>query len=119
MHQLKYELELLKKFELMNCKSTLTPTETNHKLDSDIDDKDVDATTFKKLVDCLRYLSNSRYGICYAVEMVSRFLSKPKWSHYQSAVMILRYAKGTLRHGILFPSGVSDDDGLICYSVYD
>lgn len=46
-HQLKYELELLKKFELMNCKSTVTDAETNRKLDYDVDGEDVDATTFK------------------------------------------------------------------------
>lgn len=34
-NQLKYKLELLKRFELMNCKSAVTPTEINHKLDSD------------------------------------------------------------------------------------
>ncbi|XP_050902611.1 uncharacterized mitochondrial protein AtMg00810-like [Lathyrus oleraceus] len=56
LHQLKYELELLKKFELINCKSAITPAETNHKLDSDVKGDDVDATTFKQLVDSLRCL---------------------------------------------------------------
>lgn len=46
-HQLKYELDLLKRFELMNCNSTVTPTETNHELDSDADGEDVDVTTLK------------------------------------------------------------------------
>lgn len=47
MHKLKYELVWLKMFELMNCKSTVIHVETNHKLDSDDDGEDVDATTFK------------------------------------------------------------------------
>lgn len=34
-HQVKYELELLKILALLNCKSAVTPAETNHKLDSD------------------------------------------------------------------------------------
>ncbi|XP_050895643.1 uncharacterized protein LOC127102305 [Lathyrus oleraceus] len=42
---LKYKLELLKRFELTNCKFAITHTETNHKLDSD----DVGATTCKQL----------------------------------------------------------------------
>lgn len=45
-HQLKYEFELLKRFELMNCKSTITSAQTNYKLDSDDDGEDVDDTTF-------------------------------------------------------------------------
>ena len=47
LHRLKYELEILKRFELINCKYAITPTETNHKLDSDIEGDDVDATTFE------------------------------------------------------------------------
>lgn len=105
LHQLKYELELLKRFDLKNCKIAVTPSDTNQKLDSDSDGKDVDATTFKQLVGSLRYLCNTRPDICYSVGMVSRFMSKPKWSHYQAAVRILRYIKGTLKYGVLFPSG--------------
>ncbi|XP_050888787.1 uncharacterized mitochondrial protein AtMg00810-like [Lathyrus oleraceus] len=116
LHQLKYELELLKRFELLNCKTAATPSETNHKLDSDSEDGDVDATTFKKLVGSLRYLYNTRPDICYAVGMVSRFISKPKWSHYQSAVRILRYIKGTLEYGVLFSSGEKANSELMCYS---
>lgn len=51
--------------------------------------------------------------------MMSRFKSKPKSSHYQVAVRILRYVKGTMRHEILFLSRVSYADELICYSDSD
>ena len=47
LHQLKYELELLKKFKLENCKVIVTPSEINYKLDSDSEGEDVDVTTFK------------------------------------------------------------------------
>ena len=119
LHQLKYELELLKGFNLKNCKIAVTPSDTNQKLDSDSDGKDVDATTFKQLVGSLRYLCNTRPDICYSVGMVSRFMSKPKWSHYQAAVRILRYIKGTLKYGVLFPSGRKDESELLSYSDSD
>ncbi|XP_050876333.1 uncharacterized mitochondrial protein AtMg00810-like [Lathyrus oleraceus] len=96
-HQLKYELRLLKRFELINYKSAITPTKTNHKLDSDVEGDDVDAITFKQLVDSLRYLCNTRSDNCYAVEMMSMLMNKPKWSHYKVVVMILRYIKETMR----------------------
>ncbi|XP_050874999.1 secreted RxLR effector protein 161-like [Lathyrus oleraceus] len=117
--QLKYELELLKRFELTNCKTTITPIETNHKLDSDVEGDDVDPTTFKHLVGSLRYLYNTRPGIRYEVGMVNRFMSKQKWSHYQAVIMILRYIKGTLKYGVLFSSGVKSESELVCYSDYD
>lgn len=78
-------------------------------MDSNVDGEDIDITTFKQLVGCLRYMCNTRPDKCYAIGMVSMFMSKPKWSHYQGAVRINKYVKGTLRHEILFPSGVSDD----------
>ena len=98
LHQLKYELELLKRFELLNCKAVVTPSETNQKLNYDPEGDDVDAITFKQLVGSLRYLCNTIPDIYSAVGMVSRFVSKPKWPHYQVSVKILRYIKGTLEY---------------------
>ncbi|XP_058733630.1 secreted RxLR effector protein 161-like [Vicia villosa] len=79
LHQLKYELELLKRFKLQNCKAAVTPSDTNHKLDSDSEGEDVNATTFKQLVGSLRYI------------------------------------KGTLKFGVLFPCGGMTDSELMSY----
>ncbi|XP_050908655.1 uncharacterized mitochondrial protein AtMg00810-like [Lathyrus oleraceus] len=68
LHQLKYKLELLKSFELTNCKTTITAAETNHKLDFDVEGDDVNATIFKQSVDSLRYLYNTRPEICMQLE---------------------------------------------------
>ncbi|XP_050918723.1 secreted RxLR effector protein 161-like [Lathyrus oleraceus] len=103
----------------MNDKSAATPSKTNHKLDSDSEHDDVDARIFKQLVGCLRYLCNTWPDIYYEVGTVSRFMSKPKLSHYQAVVGILRYVKGTLKCGVLFPSSVEFELELMCYSDSD
>ncbi|WJX32266.1 hypothetical protein P8452_20610 [Trifolium repens] len=95
LHQMKYELELLKIFKLENCKIAITPSDTNQKLDSDSDGEDVDATIFKQLVGSLRYLCNTRPDICYAVGM------------------------GTLKHGVLFPYEGKTESELLSYSDSD
>ncbi|XP_050918821.1 uncharacterized protein LOC127136281 [Lathyrus oleraceus] len=69
-NMLKCELELLKRFELMNCKPTITHAEANHNLDSDVNGEGVDAITLKQLVGCLRYMCNTIPNICYTVGMV-------------------------------------------------
>ncbi|XP_050889195.1 uncharacterized protein LOC127094397 [Lathyrus oleraceus] len=84
LHQLKYELELLKRFELMNCKSAITPTETNYKLNFNVDGEDVDVTAFKELVGSLTYQCNTRLDICCAVQM-----SRQK-KHYKIHVYVSR-----------------------------
>ncbi|XP_050920458.1 secreted RxLR effector protein 161-like [Lathyrus oleraceus] len=119
LHQLKYELELLKRFELPNCNGAIKPSKENYKLDSDPECDDVDATTFKQLVGSQRYLCNTISDICYVVGMVSKFMSKPKWSHYQVGVRILMYVKGTLKYGVVFPSRENTNSKLMCYSDSD
>ncbi|XP_050878280.1 secreted RxLR effector protein 161-like [Lathyrus oleraceus] len=119
LHQLKYELEFLKRFEMLNCKVVVTSADTSQKLDFDSDGDDAYATMFKQLVGSLRYLCNTIPDICYAVGMVSRLMSIPKWSHYQAAVRIMRYIKETLKYGVLFPSGVETDSELLSYSDSD
>lgn len=116
MHQLKNELELLERFKLMKCKPIVTPTETHQKLDSDANGEDLEDETFKQLIGSLRYMCKYQVWHMLCSWNGSGFVSKSKLSHYQVAVMILRYVKGTLRYGILFPSGVSDDTKFICYS---
>ncbi|XP_050878710.1 secreted RxLR effector protein 161-like [Lathyrus oleraceus] len=116
LHQLKYELELLKRFELMNCKSVITSVEINHKLDFDVEGDDVDVTTFKQLVGSLRYLCNTILDICYAIGMVTRFMNKLKWSFYQVIIRILMYVKGTVKYGVFFPSNVKSESELMFYS---
>lgn len=71
------------------------------------------------LVDLAHFVCKTRPDIFYAVGMVSRFTSKPKWLHYQTALRIPRCVKGNPRHGILFSSRVLDDAELICYSDSD
>lgn len=88
-------------------------------MDSDVKGDYVDAKVFKKLVGSLRYLYNTKPDICYAVGMVSRFMNKLKWSHYQADIKILRYIKGTLKSGELFLSGVKSKSELMCYSNFD
>ncbi|XP_050895891.1 uncharacterized protein LOC127102580 [Lathyrus oleraceus] len=73
----------------------------------------------KQLVGSLRYLCNTRPDIYYAVGMMSIFVSKLKWSHYQDAVRILRYIKGTLKYGVLFPSDAEIDSELMSFSDSD
>ncbi|XP_058726088.1 uncharacterized mitochondrial protein AtMg00810-like [Vicia villosa] len=109
LHQLKYELELLKRFESKNCKSAITPAKINRKLDSHVEGDNVDATIFKQLVGSLRYFCNTILGIYYVVGIMSRFMNKPKWARCQVVFRILRYIKRTQRYGFLFPSGAKSD----------
>lgn len=62
----------------------------------------VDPTIFKSLVGSLRYLTNTRPDILYAVGVVCRFVEAPTSTHLKAAKRILRYLKGTIDFGLLY-----------------
>lgn len=103
MHQRKYILEVLKRFNMMNCNSADIPVEANLKLGNCELEPKVDATLYRQLTGCLRFLCHSRPEISFGVGLISRFMADPRQSHLTAAKRILRYLKGTSDLGILFP----------------
>ncbi|GAU46952.1 hypothetical protein TSUD_281870 [Trifolium subterraneum] len=103
LHQAKYATEILKKFEMLDCNSSVTLADTRLKLEVEENSDTVDSTMFRQLIGSLRYLCQTRPDISYAVGYVSRFMSKPLKPHLLAAKRILRYINGTRHYGMLFP----------------
>jgi len=59
MHQMKYESDILKRFNMVSCNSSSSPDENNLKLVIKEEEELVDPTLFKQIVGSLRYLCNS------------------------------------------------------------
>jgi hypothetical protein len=104
MHQSRYASEILKKFEMDQCNNALSSAEPRQHLSSCTEEKDVDSTYYRKIIGSLRYLCNTRPDLAYSVVIVSRFMEAPKSSHLMAVKRILRYVRGTIDHGILFPA---------------
>eukprot|EP00253_Pinus_taeda_P009302 PITA_09302 len=100
--QSKYTREILKRFNIIECKATSTPLEQNVKLCSDDGTKEVNGTMYHQLVGSLNYLTTSRPDIAYSVSILSQFMAKPCESHWKAAKKVLRYLKGTLNFGIMY-----------------
>jgi hypothetical protein len=69
---------VLKRFKMMNCKPTPTPTLIRTKLSNEDKGSNVDPTLFKRLVGSLMYLTATKLGIMYVVNLISRFMESPK-----------------------------------------
>jgi hypothetical protein len=104
MHQQKYIGELLEKIEMNGYNSLSNPSETNSKLDECSNEEKVDSTMFRQMVGSLRYVCNNRPDICYSVSVISKFMHDPRKPHLIAAKRILRYLRGTLEYGLLFPN---------------
>ncbi|KAJ0522114.1 putative RNA-directed DNA polymerase [Helianthus annuus] len=104
--QQKYARTLLKKFNMENCKQISTPMEYGIRLTKeDPEEEDVDQNMYRILMGCLMYLTNTRPDIAFAVSKLSRFMERPKRSHWEAGKRVLRYIKGTLNHGIIYSKG--------------
>jgi hypothetical protein len=115
--QRKYAKEILKKYNMEDCKSMETPMCQKEKLCKDDGTEQVDETLYRSLIGCLMYLTATRPDILYAVNVLSRFMNCAKESHFKAAKRVLRYVKGTLNYGINFSQsqnfklqGYSDSD---------
>lgn len=112
-----YAKEILKRFNMNNCKPVSTPIECGVKLSKIGEGQVIDATLFKSMVGSLRYLTCTRPDILYSVGLVSRYMEEPKISHLQAAKRIFRYIQGTISHGLFYSS--SQNSHLVGYSDSD
>lgn len=102
--QRKYCLELLHQFGMLACKPVKTPLEPNTVIKEDgIDNNDMlldNITEYQKLIGKLIYLTLTRPDISYAVQTLSQYMHKPRKSHLNTALRVLRYLKLSPGKGI-------------------
>jgi hypothetical protein len=79
LNQGKYAIEVLKRFDMLECKPMNTPMEMKLKLKLLVDtsSKLIDATLYRQIIGSLMYLTNTRPDICFAVNTLSQFLVEP------------------------------------------
>ena len=67
LNQGKYAVEVLKRFDMLECKSMATPMDSNLKLLVDDSSELVDVTQYRQIIGSLMYLTNTRPDICFFV----------------------------------------------------
>nr|CAD1838543.1 unnamed protein product [Ananas comosus var. bracteatus] len=100
--QNKYLKEILKRFNMEECKSVNTPMGQKEKLQKKDGSEPTDKRVYRSLIDCLMYLTATRPDIMFPVSVLSRFLNCVSELHMVAAKSVLRYLKGTISYGIKF-----------------
>ena len=115
--QRKYTLDILADIGMLDCKLGDTPINLNVKLVPDQEEFLRDPRRYRRLVGKLNYLTTTRPNISFPVSVVSQSLQSPCDNHWDAAVRILRYVKGTPGQGVLYENrghtqivGYSDAD---------
>lgn len=105
--QRQYAQDILQRFQMEDCNSTLNPIVPGSKLSKDEGGVQVDSTMFKQIVGSLMYLSATRPDMMFVTSLISRFVERPTQLHLAAAKRILRYLKGTREYGIFYQKGGS------------
>ena len=119
--QQKYAKEILKKFNMEECRSTATPMNQKEKFCKEDGAAKIDETLYRTLIGCLMYLTATRPDIMNATSILSRYMHCASEIHFQAAKRIVRYIKGTIDYGLKFCQvknsilhGYSDSDWANC-----
>ena len=100
--QRKYTLDILVDNGMLDCKPIDTPMDPNVKLVPGQGELLLDLGRYRRLVGKLNYLTITQPDISFPVSVVSQFLQSPCDDHWDAAVCILRYVKGTPGQGVLY-----------------
>lgn len=99
---MRYILDLLSRFKLLNAHPVSTPMATHPELSINYRTRLSNATEYRSAVGRLQYLAFTRPDISYAVNKLSQFMHAPTLDHWQAAKRVLRYLTGTASHGLYF-----------------
>ncbi|XP_070031131.1 uncharacterized mitochondrial protein AtMg00810-like [Nicotiana tomentosiformis] len=100
--QRKYALDILEDTGMLNCKLVDSPMNPNTKLVPGQGKPLKDPGRYRRLVGKLNYLTITRPDISFVVSVVSQFLQSSCDSHWDAAIRILRYVKGSPGQGLLY-----------------
>ncbi|KAG6498781.1 hypothetical protein ZIOFF_038503 [Zingiber officinale] len=118
LRQSTYAKKILSQFKMADCNATKHPMEPKTQLHKDLEGTPVDATKYRRVIGCLRYLLHTRPDLSYPVGMASRYMERPTTMHHKVVKQILRYLKGTIHFGLAYIKG-SPEISIFGYSGSD
>ena len=66
------------------------------------EEEEIEATTYRRNVGCLRYLLHTRPDLAFSVSVASRYMQRPRKSHGDIMKKIMRYLQGTSAYGLKY-----------------
>lgn len=115
--QHKYCTDIVNEVGLLGCKPAGFPIAQRHGLALAKTPLLTDPGRYRRLVGRLVYLAATRPDLTYSIHVLTQFMQTPQEAHWDAALHVVRYLKGTLGQGILLRSappihitGWSDSD---------
>ncbi|KAG6508842.1 hypothetical protein ZIOFF_034224 [Zingiber officinale] len=83
LRQSAYAKKILSQFKMTDCNSTKHSMEPKTQLHKDLEGTQVNATEYRRIIGCLRYLLHTRANLSYYVGMASRYMERPIIMHHK------------------------------------
>lgn len=106
LHLRTYIQQMLEETGMSDSRIEFIPLPLGHLLMSETNTPTVDVIDYYHIVGKLIFLLHSHPDISYAIGVVSRYMSKPQQSHWESVLHILCYLNYTRDLGIFFKAGL-------------
>nr|GEZ63010.1 retrovirus-related Pol polyprotein from transposon TNT 1-94 [Tanacetum cinerariifolium] len=90
--QSQYVIKLLKKHGMDDCVSMSIPMATE-RLDANLQGTPTDQTTYRRMIEGLKYLTTSRPDITFSTFVYSRYQARPTVKHLKEVKRIFRYLR--------------------------
>ncbi|XP_074288561.1 uncharacterized protein LOC141613715 [Silene latifolia] len=103
-NQRKYIFDILRDNHMEDCYSAKFPLPRGLRLSTDEEDILQQPDVYRRIIGRLLYLNLTRSDVSYSVQQLSQFLSQPRVPHFQAALHLIRYLKGTINLGLFYPS---------------
>jgi hypothetical protein len=102
LNQTTYVEKILRRFSMENSNTKRVPLGASVQITKDEDGEDADEMLYRQKIGALAWITlGTRPDCAFALSKLSRYLNKPKKSHMLAADNVLRYLKGSKKHGIL------------------
>ncbi|KAL2232573.1 UNVERIFIED_CONTAM: Retrovirus-related Pol polyprotein from transposon RE1 [Sesamum indicum] len=102
--QSKYVRDIVTDAGLTQCKATNTPLPTGLQLKAASGQQLSNPKPYRRLLSRLLYLGFTRPDIYHATQQLSQFMQSPCQDHWEAALHLIKYLKGTLHRGLHFNS---------------
>lgn len=120
-NQSKYGMELLKKFNMDNCKEIVTPMGSGTYVDQEESGSPIDIAKYQGMIGFLIYLMASCPDIMFSVYLCAWFQANTKEYNFVYVKRIIKYLKGETNVGLWYPKcsvcdlvGYSNSDYAFC-----
>ncbi|KAL0436991.1 UNVERIFIED_CONTAM: Retrovirus-related Pol polyprotein from transposon RE1 [Sesamum radiatum] len=102
--QTKYIKDIIADTGLSNAKAATTPLPPGIKFSTTAENQLLNPESYRRLIGRLLYLSFSRPDISHATQQLSQYMQTPCQQHWNAALHLVKYLKGTPCIGLFFPA---------------